>query len=199
METFSIERDLTLIMKNTKQDFCRIWGRNALGKLSGVTVSTSGYSDSDTYGGEVLGDHRASLTLPTDGEDVELVTVPDVETFFPLPSTGENPEPPPLGAMFCDVYEEVGGRMKKVQEASSIDDPGELQGGVTGPGLEFFYAPGTKDYRETDLDLSVPAFRDTMTPSLPRETLEGLFNYGSGSGSRTSTNSRSQPTLRSAI
>lgn len=202
MDTFSIERDLTMIMKNARQDFCRIWGRNALGKLCGVTVSTRGSAPSDQYGDEVLGDHRASLTLPASNEDIELVTVPDETTYFTLPGFGESPEPPPLGAMFCDVYEKQGGRMKKVQEASGIEDPADLRGGITGAGIEFFFPPATEDYRETDWELSVPIFRDSLTPSLSKKTVQVLFEYGRKNNAVPSdgdTGDQQRPILKSAI
>lgn len=198
MDSFSLNRDLTLIMKNAKQDYCRIWGRNALGKLSGVTVSTTGSDQTE----ELLGDHRASLTLPVSAEDIEYVTLPEAATYFPLPGSSEVPDPPPTGAMFCDVYEQSEGRFKKIQDGRAIEDVSTLTGGVTGPGIEFFYPPETRDYRGTSWELSVPAFRDSLTPSLPKRTIQSLFEYGCTDNSKspvTASKTGKRPTLRSAI
>ncbi|MFB6347483.1 MAG: hypothetical protein ABEK50_17325, partial [bacterium] len=119
------------------------------------------------------------------------------------PRPSPDPEPPPLGAMFCSIFEKRDGKLHLVSEATSVEDASDIKGGVTGPGIEFFYEPRTENYRETGWALSVPAFRDSMTPSIPKESIQTVFGYGASKEASPSKQSdpppQQQPILRSAI
>lgn len=198
MKTFSIKRDITLITKSTPVKFCRLWGRNALGKLSGIAISTMGKARSKKQIDDKYGDHPVSSLLPASGSDVESLSVVNPNTFTLLPVIDADIDGP-VGAMICDVYQSKKGRMKKVQSADAVDRPVDLHGGINGPGIELFYPSDTDDYYSTEYGLTVAPFRDTMTPRIPKQTQKALFDLGKDTPRKQSTNCKSMPALRSTI
>lgn len=195
----SLSRQITEVLLRTESETARVWGTNAMGRPAGLLVNRlegKGPSASLPSSGSEM------LAAPVLEEDVELVTVPDPEQFVLLPGEGTDDQPPPVGATFCDVYSVDNGSLSRMKSAESIEEPTDLNRGVTGPGVEFFYPEDLSNVVSTRWDLALPRFRDNMTPSLPEETVQALFRYGE-SGDVENTGESLQrdelPHLKSAV
>lgn len=195
----SLSRQITEILLRTESETARVWGTNAMGRPAGLLVNRL-----EGKGPSVSLPSSSSETLaaPVREEDVELVTVPDPDRFVLLPGGGTDDQPPPVGATFCDIYSVEEGSLDRMKSAQSIEEPTDLSRGVTGPGVEFFYPENRSNGVSTRWDLALPRFRDNMTPSLPEETVQALFQYGKHPALESAEQCRQRdelPHLKSAV
>ncbi len=143
--------------------------------------------------------------IPARNEDIEKVTVPDPERFVLLPDRVGTGQPEPIGVMICDVYDFKDEKLTKSQGGTTFGDTEQLERGVTGPGIEFFYEEPLENGEQTRWDLFLPRLRDCFTPQIPAGTIRALFRYGSSEEGRDTspdvkTDAQSKiPRLRSAV
>lgn len=195
----SLSRQITEILLRTDSDTARVWGTNAMGRPAGLLVDRrEGKGPSVT----LPSSGSEALAAPVREEDVELVTVADPERFVLLPGGETDDQPPPVGAAFCDVYGVEEGSLDLRQPAEAIEEPTDLNRGVTGPGVEFFFRNDLTNVVTTRLGLSLPRFRDNMTPGLPEEAVQALFRYGDRTNEADTGQSPGEselPRLKSAV
>jgi hypothetical protein len=175
MVTKSLTRQITEILFESNAETARIWGTNAMGKPCGLLVKCG---DDGSPSARIRSEDEEAMMMPARSEDVDTVTVPDPERFVLLPDRVGNEEPEPLGVMMCDVYEFTNGALVPKRSGKTFRDPSDLERGVTGPGIEFFYGESLEDGEPTQWNLSLPRFRDCFTPTISAGTVRALFRYG---------------------
>lgn len=183
-----------VLLSKRDVDFGRIWGKNALGKPTGLAIKNVTSSSAVTS-------KTQELLRPLKGSDVDYFTVPDPDTYITLPQHDGEHSSPPLGAMFTDVYKVSDEKFTLHERGKDVRDLSDLERGITGPGVEFFFDRMDEDECFRHRGLNVPYFRDNLTPSLPKSTIKALFQYEGDSSieSKSPGADKERPTLKSAI
>lgn len=193
-------RRITNFIRGLDSNVVRLWGRNPIGKPVGVLVNNemqivSSQSESDcstkTLAGGIFVD------------DLNYLSKPAPETFELLNKNPDDYADPPDGIFFSDVYGYSDGNFALKSRGEDVDSISDLVGGLTGPGIEFLYSESMEDAYQTRWDYNVPVFRDSMTPSIPDQTTQFLFRYGTNqkktSDSASCEDEPLRPKLKSAI
>lgn len=176
MDLSRLSERLSGLFQEGDSRMARVWGYDVLGEAFGICVERHDPDLVPQQGGFGLDD------LPLRSEELRMVSIPDASTYRPLPFLGEGPHPPPCGFMLCDLYS-IGEEELISDSPARCSGTASLQGGVRGPGVEFFYADRTEgNCVRTEWDLDVPIYRDTMSPAVPRSTLQALFEFGLSRG-----------------
>jgi hypothetical protein len=201
MKFGNVRHKIQFFLQKLNRPVGRIWGRNVLGKPSGILIDQktriANLSDEDRLNPEEV---MASGVLEN---DLEYLTVPAEETYELLPEVSSDFSDPPDGIMFADVYEISEDGFRLIQRGDSVESLAGTIGGLNGPGIEFLYLDRSEHAYESQWGMDLPVFRDSMTPSLPESTLQGLFRYGRSESSTNVTQDSSSvngsPKLKSAI